>query len=103
MASKLKKGDHVIVVSGADKGKKGKIEKVFPTNNRALVAGVNMKKKHEKKGGNTGGQIIDVPRPIHISNIALLDPKTNTASRVGFTTEKDKKVRITRKSNQIVK
>ncbi|MCA9356496.1 MAG: 50S ribosomal protein L24 [Candidatus Paceibacterota bacterium] len=103
MASKIKKGDNVIVISGADKGKKGKVEKIFPLLDRVLVSGVNMKKKHEKKGGNTGGQIVDVPRPVHISNVALVDPKTGKATRVGFATDKDKKVRIARKSGQIVK
>lgn len=98
---KLKKGDNIIVRTGKDKGKTGKIEKVFPKKNTIRVAGINMYKRHVKRRDekNPGG-IIDISRPIDVSKVALIDPTTKTATRVGYTTIKGEKKRITKKGNK---
>lgn len=81
---KLKKGDKVIVLTGKDKGKTGKIEKVFPKDNKVLVAGVNMYKRHRKpRSQQDQGGIIDKTLPIHASKVAFVDPKTNKPTRLG--------------------
>ena len=95
---KLKKGDNVIVIAGKDKGKKGKILKVMPKEDRVLVEGVNMKKKHKKPTKNEKGQTIEISFPITASNVMILDPKNNKQTRVGKKTISGKKVRIARKS-----
>jgi large subunit ribosomal protein L24 len=97
---KIKKGDNVIVTAGKDKGKKGKIMKTFPSLNRVLVEGINMKKKHVKPRGGTKGSTIELAMPMHASNVMLIDPKSGKATRTGFKTVGDKKVRIARKSGQ---
>ena len=92
---KLKKGDSVLVTLGKDRGKKGKIEKVFSKDNRALVLGLNLFKRHKK--GNTAGQnseIITITKPIKISNLAIVCPKCNKQSRIGYLMEKGSKKRI---------
>ncbi len=96
---KIRKDDNVIVLTGKDKGKTGKVTKSFPKENKVIVAGVNIRKVHERarKGGQKG-QIIDKTMPIHISNIMIVDPKTNKGSRIAIKTEGGKKVRITKKS-----
>ncbi|MCE9585529.1 50S ribosomal protein L24 [Candidatus Nomurabacteria bacterium] len=98
---KLKKGDNVIVVTGKDKGKKGKITRVLVTKNRVVVEGLNMMKKHQRprKSGEKG-QMLDIPMPIHASNVMIADPKTGKASRIGKKEVGGKMVRIARKSNQ---
>lgn len=98
--AKIKKGDTVIVRSGAYKGTKGKVLEVFQEASRVLVEGVNMKKKHVKNPGDkhAGGSIVDISHPIHISNVGILDSKSGKATRVGMSVEKDKKVRIAKKS-----
>jgi large subunit ribosomal protein L24 len=101
---KIKKGDKVIVISGASRGKKGDVVKVFPENDKILIEGVNLKKKHEKKHARGGqGQVISVPRPIHVSNVMHLDPKGGKQTRIGAKMVGDKKVRIARKSGQEIK
>lgn len=99
---KIKKGDNVIVLSGQDKGKTGKVLKSLPLENKVLVEGVNVFKKHSKNRftSNNKGEIIDKTMPIDISNIALIDPKTKKPTRVGFKMVGDKKVRIAKKSGQ---
>lgn len=96
---KIKKNDNVIVISGSDKGKKGKVIAVFKEFNRVVVEGVNLKKKNQKptKAGQKG-QIIEKAMPIHVSNVALLDG--NSAVRVGFKKIGEKKVRISKKTGK---
>ncbi len=100
MAAKIKTGDEVIVLVGKDKGKKGKVEKVFPTDGKALVAGINQVKKHQKPSAQSAGGIITKSMPIQISNIAIVDPKSGKATRVGFKIEDGKKIRIAKASGE---
>ena len=97
---KLKTGDKVVVIAGKDKGKEGNITKVLKNENKVVVEGINVAKKHVKPNGQTAGSIIDMELPIDASNVTILDPKTKKPSRIGHTTDKNgKKVRITKKSN----
>ena len=98
---KLKKGDEVIVITGKDKGKKGKIVKVIPEIRKVIVSDVNKYKKHQKPGNNEPGGIIEKDMPIHISNVAFFDAQLNKGVRVGFSSNKDgKKIRINKKSGK---
>lgn len=93
------KGDKVIVISGRDKGKTGTIQKVIAKSNRVVVENVNVRKKHRKPTQqNPEGSIIEIYAPIDASNVALVDPKTKKATRVGHAEVKGKKVRVTKKS-----
>lgn len=100
---KIKKGDNVIVISGKDKGKTGKVEKAYPKDNAVLILGVNMRKKHEraKKSGQKG-QVVQKAYPTNISNVMIIDPKTNKPTRVGKKEIDGKWVRITKKSDSIL-
>lgn len=102
---KIKKGDKVIVLAGKDKGKIGQVILSIPKKSKVVVEGVNIVKKHARNKFNTDkkGEIIDKTMPISVSNVALIDSKTNKASRVGYKIEGDKKVRVTKKSGQEVK
>ena len=102
---KIKTGDLVVVISGGEKGKKGKVIKTFPSENRVIVEGVNIVKKHIKPNqNNTKGSIVDKPNKIHVSNVALVDPKTNKPTRVGYKVGKDnKKIRVSKKSGTEIK
>ncbi len=103
MSNKIKKGDSVFILVGKDKGKTGKVLKVFPQKNRALVEGVNMVKKHRKPSSNNKGGIESIEMPIHISNLSYLDIKTNKGSRVGFKYLEDgKKIRFLKKSGETI-
>ncbi len=98
---KLKKGDTVIVTIGKDKGKKGKIEQVFPKEGMVLVSGVNVYKRHTKKRDEkTPGGIIEHNRPLGVSKVALMCPKCGKVTRVGFIVVKGEKIRICRKCEQ---
>lgn len=98
---KLIKGDNVIVIAGKDKGKKGKITRVLPKENKVIVDGLNMVKKHQRpRKSNEKGSIINVSLPIHASNVQVVDPKTGKGSRIGKKKVGDKIVRVARKSNQ---
>ncbi len=97
---KLKVGDKVVVISGADKGKQGKIIKTFRNEDKVIVEGVHIVKKHQKGNGQETGGILEIEAPIHVSNVMIVDPKTKKGTRVGYTTEKDKKIRISKKSNE---
>lgn len=100
MASKIKKGDTVVVIAGRDKGKKGEVLKVLPKDERVLVKGVNVVKKHKKQTQTQAGGIISEEATIHISNVAYLDPKKDVATRIGFAQGADgKKVRVAKKSS----
>lgn len=95
---KIKKGDEVVVISGKYKGVKGSVLEARPTESRVVVAGVNRHKWHVKPTQDKPGQIVDREAPIHVSNVALVDPKTKKPTRVGYKIEKGKKVRVAKKS-----
>lgn len=96
---KIKKGDNIIILTGKDKGKTGKVEVAFPKEQKVIVPGINIKKSHNKpKKSNEKGQIVDKPMPVHVSNVALIDSKTNKPTRIRFNKEGDKKIRISVKS-----
>ncbi len=98
---KLKKGDEVIVLTGKDKGKKGKIVRVIPSTSKVIVTDINKYKKHQKPGNNEPGGIVEKDMPIHISNVAFFDAKANKGVRVGYSISKDgKKIRINKKSGK---
>lgn len=100
---KIKKGDQVIAIAGRDKGKKGEVLKVLTKERRAVVSGINTVKKHEKPSQTGNGGIVTKELPIHISNIALVDPKSGMATRVGFKSLKDgQKSRVAKKSGEII-
>ena len=97
---KLKKGDKVVVIAGANKGKEGKITRVLE--DKVVVEGVNVAKKHLKPKNNNGtGEIVEVERPIHRSNVMLVDPKTKKPTKIKIDFDKNgKKIRIAKKSNE---
>ncbi len=99
---KLKKGDEVIVISGKDKGKKGKIIKMLPIKNKAIVSEINKVKKNQKPDNNQTGGIIEKEMPIHISNLLFFDNNLNKGVRLGFKINNNKKVRINKKNNKEV-
>ncbi|GAA4771623.1 MULTISPECIES: 50S ribosomal protein L24 [Flavobacterium] len=100
---KIKSGDTVKVIAGDHKGAEGKVLRVLREKNKAVVEGVNFVSKHTKPSAkNPQGGIVKKEAPIHISNIALIDPKTKSATRVGSKVEGDKKVRVSKKSNQVL-
>ncbi|HEX7725141.1 MAG TPA: 50S ribosomal protein L24 [Rhizomicrobium sp.] len=103
MGVKIKKGDRVIVTTGRDKGKKGEVLKVFPSESRALVSGVNVVKRHQRQTQTQQGGIVQKESTIHLSNLAHVDPKSGDASRVGFKFLKDgRKVRFAKKSGEVI-
>jgi large subunit ribosomal protein L24 len=103
MSAKIKKGDRVIVTTGRDKGKKGEVLKVFPKEDRALISGVNMVKRHQRQTQRVQGGIISKEAPVHLSNVAHVDPKTGDATRVGFKVLGDgRKVRFAKKSGEVI-
>lgn len=100
---KIKKGDKVQVIAGAYKGKEGSILEVHAENNRVVVEGVNVMKKHTKPSNDNPGGINEITAPIHASNVALVDPKTGEPSRVGRKIENGKIVRYSKKSGEILR
>jgi large subunit ribosomal protein L24 len=100
---KVKKGDNVVVLAGRDKGKNGQILKIFPSENRALVQGVNLVRKHQKQSASQEGGIITKEAPIHISNIAIEDPKDARPTRIGYKVLEDgRKVRFAKRSGEVI-
>jgi len=100
---KIKTGDNVRVIAGDHKGSEGKVVRVFRDKNKAIVEGVNLVSKHTKpSAANPQGGIVKKEAPIHISNIALIDPKTKQTTKVGYRVEGDKKVRVSKKSNEVL-
>ena len=98
---KIKKGDQVIVISGKDKGKKGEVLKILTQTDRALVSGVNVAKKHQRPSAMSAGGITEKERSIHISNLAVLDPKEGKATRVGYKVlDNGEKVRVAKRSGE---
>ncbi len=100
---KLKTGDKVVVIAGKDKGKEGLVKKILREDNKVIVEGINMIKKHVKPNGQTAGSITEMEAPIDASNVMIQDPKTKKPTRVGHTTDKKgNKVRVAKKSNEII-
>lgn len=100
---KIKKEDTVVVTAGDHKGSEGKVMRVDSVKNKAIVEGVNLVKKHEKpSAANPQGGIIEKEALIHISNLSVVDPKDGTATRIGYRMEDGKKVRFSKKSNQVL-
>jgi large subunit ribosomal protein L24 len=103
MAAKIKKGDRVIVLTGRDKGREGSVLKILPKENRAIVQGVNVVKRHQRQTATQEGGIVSKEATIHISNIALVDPTNGGPTRVGFKTLEDgRKVRVARRSGDLI-
>ena len=99
MAAKIRKGDKVVVLTGRDKGRSGEVLEVRPTEGRALVRGINMVKRHQRQTANQEGGIISKEGTIHLSNLAVADPKSGKPTRVGFKLMKDgQRVRIAKRS-----
>ena len=100
---KIKKGDKVLVIAGRDKGKSGAVLAVFPTENRAMVQGVNMVRRHTRQSAQSEGGIISREAKIHLSNLALADPKDGKATRVGYKINDDgSKSRIAKRSGEVI-
>jgi large subunit ribosomal protein L24 len=103
MPAKVKKGDRVVVTAGRDKGKSGEVIRVYPTESRVLVAGVNVMKRHQKQTQRQQGGIVTKEAPLHLSKIAHLDPKTGGPTRVGFKRLEDGRlVRFAKKSGEVI-
>ena len=103
MSARIKKGDQVIVLAGKDKGRKGEVLQVMPKENRALVARINMVQRHQRQTQTSEGGIIQKEAPIHLSNIALVDPKEDKPTRVGFKFDEDgNKVRFAKRSGEVI-
>lgn len=100
---KIKKGDKVVVIAGRDKGKQGEVLKVMPAENRAVVNGVNMIRRHQKQSAKQEGGIISKEASIHVSNLAIGDPKDGKPSRVGYKILADgRKVRVAKRSGEVI-
>ena len=104
MAAKIRQNDEVIVITGKSKGKIGKVTQVLTGENKVIVEGVNVQKKHQKPNPNLGiqGGIVDKEAPSHVSNVAIYNPETKKADRVGFRFEDGKKVRFFKSNGQAV-
>ena len=102
MAAKIKKGDKVVVLSGKDRGKDGEVIQVLPQEDRVVVRGVNLVKKHQKQTQREQGGILTREASLHISNVALRDPETGKPTRVGFKMQDDKKVRFAKASGEVI-
>ena len=100
---KIRKGDSVVVRTGRDKGKRGDVLKVMPAESRVIVQGVNLVKRHTKPSQAGPGGIVEKEAPIHISNVAHVDPKDDKATRVGFKVlDNDRKVRFAKRSGEVI-
>lgn len=100
---KIKKGDKVVVLTGRDKGRTGEVIKMMPKEAKALVRGINLVRRHQKQTAQTEGGIITKEAPIHVSNLALADPKDGKPTRVGFKVQEDgKKVRVAKRSGELI-
>ena len=100
---KIRKGDKVVVLTGKDKGRSGEVLSVQPTENKAIVRGVNMIRRHQKQSQSQEGGIITKEAPIHLSNLAIADPKDGKPTRVGFQVQKDgTKVRVAKRSGEVI-
>ena len=103
MAAKIKKGDKVVVLTGRDKGRTGEVVRVMPRETRALVRGVNMVKRHQRQTQSQEAGIISKEAPVHLSNLAVADPKDGKPTRVGFKVLEDgRKVRVAKRSGDLI-
>ena len=103
MAAKIKKGDKVVVITGRDKGRSGEVVRVMPVEDRAVVRGINMVKRHQRQTMQQEGGIISKEASIHLSNLALTDPKDGKPTRVGFKKLDDgRKVRFAKRSGDLI-
>ncbi|MDF1601426.1 50S ribosomal protein L24 [Mesorhizobium sp. YIM 152430] len=99
---KIRKGDKVVVLAGKDKGRTGEVVQVMPKEDKAVVRGINMIARHQKQSASQEGGIIRKEAPLHLSNIAIADPKDNKPTRVGFDFRDGKKVRIAKRSGEVI-
>ena len=99
---KIKKGDQVIVLSGEDKGKTGEVVKSMPKESKVVVQGINLVKRHTKPSQTTPGGIVTKEAPINVSNVAIVDPKSGKASKIGYKEVNGNKVRVARKSGEVI-
>jgi large subunit ribosomal protein L24 len=104
MAARIRKGDTVLVISGAERGRRGEVLRMLPQRDRAVVQGVNVAKKHTKpRGMGQPGGIVEIEAPVHVSNLKLIDPKTDKPTRVGFRVLEDgRKVRVAKATGNVV-
>ena len=102
MAVRIKKGDTVIVLAGKDKGKRGQVTEVINRLDKVVVEGINSVITHKKQTKDSAGGRIPKNAPVHLSNVALLDPKNDVATRVGFIVKEGKKVRVAKKSGEVI-
>ncbi|MAZ67340.1 50S ribosomal protein L24 [bacterium] len=101
---KIKKGDTVVIIAGKDRGKSGKVLRAIPTEDKVIIEGVNVAKRHQRsRRRGESGQIIDKTLPVHVSNVALEDPKSGKPTRIGIKRENGKRVRVAQKSRTIIK
>lgn len=99
---KIRKGDKVVVLTGKDKGRNGEVLRVMPKDDKAVVRGVNIVRRHQKQSQTQEGGIISKEAPIHLSNIALVDPKDGKPTRVGFEVRDGKKVRVAKRTGAVI-
>jgi large subunit ribosomal protein L24 len=99
---KIRKGDKVVILTGKDKGRSGEVLQVMPKEDRAVVRGINLVRRHQRQSASQEAGIITKEAPIHLSNIAIADPKDGKPTRVGFKIEGDKKVRVAKRSGATI-
>jgi large subunit ribosomal protein L24 len=100
---KIKRGDNVIVITGKDKGKTGKVTRVEAYENKVVIEGLNIRKRHRRaRRSNEKGQIIEVAHPMDVSNIAVIDPRSGKQTRIGYRLEGGKKIRYAKKSGTVI-
>ncbi|WP_180900980.1 50S ribosomal protein L24 [Martelella soudanensis] len=99
---RIKKGDKVVVIAGKDKGRSGEVVAVSPKDDRAVVSGINVVRRHQRQSQTTEAGIIAKEAPVHLSNLAIADPKDGKPTRVGFKVEGDKKVRYAKRSGEVI-
>ncbi len=102
MSMKIKKGDKVIVITGKDKGKTGEVTKAMPKESKVIVSGVNVSKRHQKPSQENAGGIVNKEMPIHVSNVAIVDPKTGKATKVAKKVIEGRKVRVAKRSGETI-
>ena len=98
MAARIRKGDRVVVIAGKDKGRTGEVLRMMPSEDKAIVRGINIIRRHQRQTQTTEGGIISKEAPIHVSNIAIADPKDGKPTRIGFEVKDGKKVRVAKRS-----
>lgn len=99
---KIKKGDKVVMLTGKDKGRSGEVKQVITEDNKVVVQGINVLTKHRKPSQTNPGGLDKIEAPVHISNVAIVDPKNNKPSRIGYKTVGDRKVRFSKSSGEVI-